>query len=297
MRFPDFLVIGAMKAGTTSLCRDLEAQSEIFFPSVKEPHTLVLEEVLTNQGRQNYAALFDQAKAGQVCGEGSTGYSKRSLHEGIPDRAHTLLGSGLKIIYIVREPVARTLSHHYHMYRGDDAPRDVERAIKNIPQLIDVSRYARQLEPWIDVFGRAQIRIVQFEEYIENRKRTVAEICAFLGVEYESNSVSAETAHNIGEKQLLPPGFLQGITRKVTRSQWYKRVVHPRVPQWVRDRIKAVFYEEAKERPAPPSIELVDHIIEELRSDMDRLQTIMGRDEPLWDMEAVRQRFLMRENA
>lgn len=296
MRFPDFLIIGAMKAGTTSLCRDLETNSNISFSSVKEPHTLCLDDVLTEQGRQNYAALFRDSGPEQACGEGSTGYTKLPYHVGIPERARKLIGTKLKLIYIVREPVARTLSHHYHMYRAGDAPGDIDQAVRSISQLVEVSRYAMQLQPWIDVFGLDHVCVVRFEDYVQDRGRTVAQLCEFLGVEFEEGAINPKRVHNAGYEQLLPPDMLRDTIRKITRSQWYKRNVHPRVPQWVRDQFKSAFYEEAKERPDSPSIQTIDYIIDRVSGDVRRLSEMIGRQEPLWNMESVRSSWATRRD-
>lgn len=288
MPLPDFLVIGAMKAGTTSLCRDLAAHPNIFFPSVKEPHTLVLDEVLTESGRRKYADLFQYAKPDQKCGEGSTGYTKRPFHSGVPERAHALLGDGLKLIYIVREPVSRTLSHHYHMYRKGEAPRDAAQAVKSISQLIDISRYAMQLKPWIERFGLEHLHVVRFEDYVKHRESIMGEIYAFLDVSTRSDVSDVGTVYNVGEKHLLPPDSVRGVIQKITRSQWYKRNIHPQMPQWVRDGFKNIFYKEAKDRPETPPAVTIEYIIDQVIDDVRELGEILGADEPVWKREEMR---------
>lgn len=294
MRLPDFLVIGAMKSGTTSLCRDLEKNSQVFLPSVKEPHTLCMDEVCTKEGRRKYAALFQNATPEQVCGEGSTGYTKRPYNKGVPERAREVAGEKLKLVYIVRNPVDRTLSHHYHMYRAGDAPRDIGEAIKELPRLIDVSRYAMQLTPWLDVFGADNLCMVRFETYIDNRNNTIKKVNKFLSVSSEINNLS-KSIENKGEEQLIPPKYIKKLKRKITRSQWYKRNIHPSVPQWVLDGMKRVFYEESKERPSSPSSEVIDKIIQGVHRDVEELSTLLGSGEMMWDLEATRRRYEAKE--
>ena len=292
MRFPDFLVIGAMKAGTTSLCRDLESHPSIFFPSVKEPHTLCLDEVLTPEGKQKYAALFGQARSDQVCGEGSTGYSKLPTHQGVVARAKQAVGDELKLVYIVREPVARAVSHHYHMYRGGDAPCDFYEALRSIPAIVDVSRYALQVEPWLEAYGQERVRVVKFEDYVQNRSEVVASVWRFLGVKPCAGAIEEAQVCNAGEEQLVPPRGIRDLVRKVTRSQWYKRAVHPRTPRWVRERIKGGFYQKVPERPGLPSAEAIDYVLDRLRGEPERLAKLIGKPEPFWDMERVRQHYI-----
>ena len=69
MTFPSFLIIGSMKAGTTSLFRDLRNNPAVFMPSDKELNNLNTDAVLTPHGSHDYEALFKGATPSQVCGE------------------------------------------------------------------------------------------------------------------------------------------------------------------------------------------------------------------------------------
>lgn len=60
LRFADFLIIGAMKSGTSTLHRDLQSNRQIFFPVDKEPNNLADEEFLTDEGKKKYAAIFSK---------------------------------------------------------------------------------------------------------------------------------------------------------------------------------------------------------------------------------------------
>src|SRR5262245_34426917 len=85
--FPDFLIVGAMKAGTTSLHRDLNLHPQIFLPEEKEPEGLCHDRVLSARGRRRYARLFRPSRAGQMRGEASTAYTKLPEWQGVPARA------------------------------------------------------------------------------------------------------------------------------------------------------------------------------------------------------------------
>ena len=114
MTLPGFLVVGAMKAGTTSLYRDLPTNPSVFMPIDKEPNNLLSDDVRTPQGLDDYARHFQRAGADQLCGEASTAYTMLPRHTGVPERALEVLGPDCRIIYLVREPVARIVSHHQH---------------------------------------------------------------------------------------------------------------------------------------------------------------------------------------
>ena len=99
-----------MKAGTTTLYRDLYDHPEVFLPEEKEPDSLAYDDVLTTEGTRTYRGMFAGANDGQLIGEASTSYSKAPFFGDVPSRALRLCGSDLKIIYVVREPFERMVS-------------------------------------------------------------------------------------------------------------------------------------------------------------------------------------------
>jgi hypothetical protein len=172
-----------MKSGTTSLCRDLALHPRIGFPAGKEPEGLAFDDVLAGAGREAYLAPFRRAREGMVCGDASMRYTFRPHFEGCAGRAREVLGDDPRIVYLVREPVARALSHHYHDYAHGTCGPDVDAEMRRLPFFIDASRYAFQIEPWIETFGRERVLIARFEDYVADRRRVTAEVSRFIGVE------------------------------------------------------------------------------------------------------------------
>ena len=74
-RLPDFIVIGAMKAGTTSLSVWLGAHPDVDLPGVKEPNFFSTPEKPGTKGIASYRALFAGTRPGFVTGEFSVAYS------------------------------------------------------------------------------------------------------------------------------------------------------------------------------------------------------------------------------
>ena len=91
MRLPDFLIVGAQKAGTTSLYFDLLKNPAVFMPSDKELGNLLDDDVCTPPGRAAYAKRFRRARPDQLCGEATTSYTKLPDHPGVSDRARRVL--------------------------------------------------------------------------------------------------------------------------------------------------------------------------------------------------------------
>lgn len=287
MTLPSFLIIGAMKAGTTSLYRDLLTNPAVFMPLDKEPNSLTDDAVRDGTGRAEYEELFAPARKEQICGEASTSYTKLPNFAGVPRRAQTLLGGDLKLIYLVREPVARIVSHHHHgLTSAEYDITDIDRAMDAYPELIDWSRYAMQAQAWLESFDRGNLRIVRFETYVTNRREIVAELSAFLGVEPRPDLVRTDEVYNRGEAK---PVAGRGM-RRFRETAFYRRAIRPLLSRGFRDRFREVMLSKAPPRPASPSPATVCRIYETLRDDLTRLQQLMGLDAPLWDMETIREK-------
>lgn len=285
MRLPNFLVIGGMKCGSTTLFRDLDLHPGIFLAE-KESNYLVREEADTN----GYGRLFDGAGDDQICGEVSTVYSMLPDVDGVAERAARLLPPDTKIVYVVREPVSRAISHHYHMYSWHGAgkmERDAEAAFARHRSLIDYSRYFMQLEPWVERFGKEAVRVVVFEEYVARRAETIGALCEFLGVVAPPDDVHFDGVHNRGDGKPVTGG-IWGIVRQMGL---YRNVVRPFLSHSMREKLCASLLPKAPERPDPPSLETVDRVIAAVRDDAQQLQEFLGREKPIWDFEAVRQKF------
>ncbi len=290
MRLPDFLIIGAMKAGTTTLYRDLLTNPGLFLSPEKERSHLLRDDVLTEAGRRDYASLFRRARPDQRCGIAPTRYTTLPDCPGVPQRALKVHGASLRAIYLVREPVARTVSHHYHELAAGTVTGTIDEAVRREPRFIDYSRYAMQVAPWLETFGPRQVLIVRFETYVADRRATVARICRFIGVEPRDDLIQPDVAYNRSDDKPVP----HGVGGALRRSPLYRRLVRPLLPHSVKDRLREAFLPRAPARPPPPSPETVEYILEALGDDPDRLRSLMGSDDPLWDVSEVRRRYAAR---
>lgn len=280
MRLPDFLIIGAMKAGTTSLYRDLLANPAVFMPHDKEPNSLTGDDVLTDAGRSKYARLFDRAGPHQVCGEASTTYTQLPDITGVPARARKLLGERVRLIYLVRHPVERAISHHHHILAGGHTNQGFDEALKHWPRFIDYSLYAMQVKAWLEHFPRENLLIVLFERYIRERRATVESISRFLGVPADCSAIDADAAHNRTEGKPVAPGWARLLHDNVL----YKRLVRDMLPTATRERLKRLVSRRAPARPPPPSLDVIRVMLDAFRPDAFELARLMGLSEPPWDL-------------
>ena len=284
MRLPNFLIIGAQKAGTTTLYRDLLANPSIFLPDDKEPGNLCDDDVFTDAGGKAYARHFANASEDQLSGEATTSYSKRPDITGVPERARRLLGHKLKVIYLVRHPISRIESHYRHELTSGEITCSIDEAVRTYPRFIDYSRYAMQITPWLNELGPEQVLIIHFESYIETRVQTLASVCDFLGVPPRPDTVREEIAYNRSAGKPVPIGPIAAMRK----SNLYRRLLRPLLSASAKDKLRAALLPKAATRPDSPSVETVRLILAEVAPDNVRLMAIMDRTQPLWNLEEER---------
>jgi len=285
MNAPDFLVIGAMKSGTTTLYHDLSLNPNIFLPD-KETNGLA-----TAITRSEYLAKFQAARQSQICGDISTVYAMLPDSSDVVPRAREFLSPDTKIVYIVREPVGRTLSHHNHMrtWTGPTAMGpDINVELRCRPELIDCSRYAMQLAPWIDCFGRSAVHVIVFEDYVQRRKQVIAELSRFLGVEPKVDGIDENIVHNQSDGKPLTVGGW----KKIASSPLYRRLIRPMMSLRTRDVLRSWLLPHATDERIAPTEQTIDAIIAGVRHDVDSLSKLLGANRPLWDLDAAKSRYL-----
>lgn len=175
----DFMIIGAQKCGTTTLADQLAAHPEICFCSEKEP-CYFDRTVDWRANLDTYHRLY-HPQPGQQCGEASTTYTflpewpetHQRLYEYNPD---------LKLIYIMRHPVERVISNYAHRLVRSSVRTDPATAVFQDPVYVNRSRYGVQLRPYLQLFGRAQIKLIIFEEYFADPMAHLSDIANFLGI-------------------------------------------------------------------------------------------------------------------
>lgn len=235
MTLPSFLLIGAMKAGTTTLYADLARHPEIFLPEQKEPETLT-RFTDPESIRSDYRSLLRRARLGQICGEASTAYTKRPVFEGVADRALEILGPNLRLIYLRRNPLSRIISQYRHDVQQRRTSLPFSQALREKPEYIDFSRYDWQLAPWRACFGDASILDLSLETYAATREKTVRRVLQHIGVDPRrlSGLDATQIVNSASEmKQIDNP-----LLNTLIRSKAYQRGIKPLIARSLRGRAR-----------------------------------------------------------
>jgi hypothetical protein len=290
MTLPSFLIIGAMKSGTTTLFHDLRQNPSIFIPEDKELEDLITDSVLSPAGIEKYAKFFARAKANQCCGEASTAYTKLPDIGGVPNRAHETLGANIRLIYLVRNPVSRLISHYHHLHSAGDIDLPIDEAIQDCPELLSYSKYAMQLDPWIKQFGRDNIKVIIFESYVKDRRNTLLSIYDFLGVERSLEKIQEDSIYNKGDGKPIN----NALFTKISHSRVYRSCIRPLLSLSARAAIKKMVLPKAKTK-TKPSKEKLEWVVAQLQSDMDQFRLLLEDKELPWDISSAPTQFSREE--
>jgi hypothetical protein len=213
---PTFIVIGAMKSGTTSLFHYLQAHPQIAMSPLKEVDFFI-EEGNWGRGLDWYRRQFDATGPETLAvGEASTSYTKWPEYEGVPERiARTL--PDVRLMYVLRDPVERIRSHYQHrsLIGAERAP--IETAVLEDPRYVDCSRYAMQIERYLPVVPRDRLLLLTSEQLRADRGATVARAYRFLGVDAAHVPTTLEQEFYTTQDRARYPAYVWWLRRRVKR--------------------------------------------------------------------------------
>lgn len=268
MNLPDLLIIGAMKCATSTLHDQLARQRGVFMSEPKEPCFFSDDDVYA-RGMDWYADLFAAAKPGDLKGESSTHYTKLPTYPRTVERCLAAVPEA-KLIYVVRDPIDRLISQYIHEWTMRKTSGPLDRAVDELPILVDYSRYAMQLRPWLDAYGSSRVLPVFFERLTRDPHGEFARIAAFLDLP-DAAWDDTEPPQN-ASAQRLRRSPLRDALLEAPGFAWARRRL---CPQSVRDRIKGLWT--MRRRPAL-SAETRARVERDIDADLVHLGAWVGRE-------------------
>lgn len=132
----------------------------------------------------------------------------------------------MRILYLVRHPLARITSAYMHSFERGYTDLDFEQALRERPVYLDVTRYATQIRPFIDRFGRDSVRILFFEDLVDRPEQLTEDVLSFLGVDaevpLEAGNVHANASLGGGRRHHRHRALPFRMLRRVAPPVWRK---------------------------------------------------------------------------
>ena len=254
VKWPDFLILGAAKAGTTALYHQLNSHPEIFMSVQKEMNYFALKDQKINfsgpgdmEGihrtsitrKEEYLSFFS-ATSQNVMGEVSPLYlyspiAPKNIFRHIPH---------VKLIICLRNPVHRAYSAFLHLRRDNrEMIKDFQTAFnldeerKNngwaeIWHYRSMGLYGKQLQRYFSLFNQEQILCLIYEDFLNEPENTLKSICEFLGVN-SSHNFDFGTKYN----KSGTPRF-QFLHQILIRPHILKKIIKKNLPKKLRTRLR-----------------------------------------------------------
>ena len=165
-----------------------------------------------------------------MLGEVSTRYAMLPDDPDAPANAWSVAPRA-QIVYIVRDPLDRVISHHHHDFGLGYVGADINDGGRELPVAARTTRrYAIQVTPWLEVFGPDQVTVVKFEEYVADRSAGCSALLRLVGID-ESYDPGDEVHNAADTKHIASGGWA-----RVTQHPAY-RTVRPLLGETVRRRL------------------------------------------------------------
>jgi len=283
--WPNFFVVGAPKAGTTSLHEYLRRIPGIYMSPEKEPNFFSAKTIheegptIPIRNKKKYLNLFKKVKDEKIIGESSPNYlvdpdAPKLIHRVSPEA---------KILISLRNPVDRLFSH-YLMYRSVGRIKIsfsefIEKEFKHeydygkLRLSLESSFYSNHVKRYIDIFGKDQVKIIFFEELIEDTNSVLRDILKFLNVSISIDNLETE-AHN-------PYSEARGeISKKIYTDMRVRKFVKRGImPVSVRRFLRYKVF--MKKQPKQKIDENDRHVLEKFYDDdVQKLKNILNRELP-----------------
>ena len=247
MPLPNLLVVGAQKCGTTALQEFFVRHPECAGAKGKETNFFVNESPWPigrwHLGIDWYREQFQDA---EIRADVTPSYTFWPLLPGVVERAHALVPDA-KIVYLVRDPIERMVSHYRHWVWMGWENKPFEAAVLNSSDqnmFLMGSRYATQLRQWTDVYPSARVLVMHQREVRAGAPR----LWPFLGVDPLRDF---DLEANSSESFMLPTRLAAALPRRIAKrlpSRVRQRAVpRPEVSDALRARLQNMLASEMAE--------------------------------------------------
>lgn len=272
-RLPGFIVFGTMRAGTTTLYHHLFGHPQIGMSRMKETDYFVAE-LNHPLGLDWYRSQFEPGFA--INGEISPSYGMCHLWRGVPARIRETLPD-VRLIFLARDPVDRFFSQYLHVWHVGHAKVPPEELLDSRVgrNILDSSRYAIQVEAYLEHFPREHLLLLDFDELRTEPQATLDRVTDFLGVDRHPVGTVATRNDTASAAQL--PGFVQRVWRG-RQMRHFDRFIS----RAMRDRVRRILSSGTR-RPDPEiSPELRRQVADLLRDDANAYRALSGSAFPNW---------------
>jgi hypothetical protein len=269
-RKPDFIIVGAMKSGTSSLHEYLDQLPTVCMSRPKEPAYFVPERFAWHS-QEWYETFFTNKPDASHFGEASPHYAIRHVYPGVAHLIHSTVPAA-RIVYIVRDPVERIRSEWIHHVARGRITKSLSDELREPCEsvLFHTSRYRWQVEPYVERFGEDGVLVLSMEELQRRPRTTFSTLVRFLGVADDVPAATVSQRFNESVDKRRP----NAVGRMLLQHPRARRFAQARLPRIMGTRIESPVWE--------PDVRA--RVTEALRADVEGLRTMTGNAFGDWSL-------------
>jgi hypothetical protein len=293
-KLPNFLVIGAAKAGTTTLYDTLRQHPQVYMPAAKEVQFFSQETLFGKGARWYEGTFFGGADGYPARGEATPHYLYWS-EKVAPRIAELYGGRPVRLVVCLRDPVQRAYSMYWMLRRRGREELSFARAVEEEPARLEEhrgwleeqgsmaygylegGRYATKLGPFLERFPRGDFLFVLQEDLRGDPKGVAAKVLDFVGAD-----ASAEVARVSSNPAAVPRSmaFHKLLRQRSAPKEVLKRVLPANVRWRIKTGLMRLNLKEAPYEPMEAGLE--QELRLRFRDEVEELQRITGRDLSRW---------------
>ncbi len=289
MTLPNFIIAGAMKAGTTSLFEYLGQHPQVYKSLIKETRFFTFDSdnpEHINKSYRNfpvrtmdaYLEQFADVKDEIAIGEATPNYlisphAPLRIKEIIPD---------VRLIFSLRHPVYRLYSIYLMGVTRGSVNGNIYENLDPKGSLVEFHRYSPYFRLWRSYFDLSQMNIILFEDFKSNPLAVMQSLYRFLGVD-DQFEPDTTRRYNVGgvPKNRFAAGMARGLKR--VRNFRYFRVIKPYLPDSIRSwnwKLRGA----SLRKPDPLPEDLAHELTAYYRDDVLELQDLLEIDLSAWNV-------------
>lgn len=285
---PNFFIVGAAKAGTSSLWHYLDEHPQVKMSKIKEPNYFAYEELMEQNLFWNdiyinklteYLSLFNNKGDAIAIGEASVSYL---FYKNVPSRIKNKIPNA-KIIIVLRNPIERGFSHYLmdhstskvNISYEDIVYRKFDSNIMDIyyQQYVSLGLYYEQVKRYIDVFGIESVKIIFNHDLKLNQEKTLREIFTFLNI--DSNFLpNFSIRHNANKS---PKNML---VRKIYSYSFLRNIFSNILNNTLKEFFKSLLFSREKKMKMSP--EMIEYLKKIYTPDIVELEKLLNIDLSEW---------------
>lgn len=271
---PNFLGIGARRAGTTWLDSQLRRHPDVFLPKYRKE--VMFFDTYYDKGIEWYEKFFPGVDGGRLykaVGEITALYL---FDERVPARIAEHI-PGCRFLVILRNPVDRAFSHYTYSVRNYNEHRDFRTYVSDTEDVLRIGLYAGQIARYFDYFPKNRFLILKFEDVMKEPLDALDKVADFLNI----RKIFSEDRARERVNESYQPRFARSFALARSLGSYVRKREFDWIVEWAKSAgVRKIFGRKGNRVGLDQSFR--NQLVEYYEEDIRRAEAITGLDLQSW---------------